>query len=223
MTLRHRSPSVRLFYRIGLSVMLAGAAEGPVFDKLIPAAQAQEEAPPIVIDASPVALVVAGEEEAEASAARNGMPDEPHPLGGRLLALAAHELDEIRGGFELADTNLKLSFGIERAVFINGELIASTVLNVKDLQGAAGGSNLPTGLPSTSSAALNVIQNGSGNHFTAQLGSDQAAATVIQNTLNNQKIQNVTTINASVNSAQFLRSLSVQSAIRDGIVSSLRH
>jgi hypothetical protein len=76
-------------------------------------------------------------------------------------------------------------------------------------------------LPDGSTAALAVVQNGSGNHVSTQI-SPNLAATIIQNTLNDQKIQNVTTINATVNSLQVLRSMSVQSAIQDGIVSSLR-
>lgn len=148
-----------------------------------------------------------------------------NPLGGQLAALGAESLDEIRGGFELADSNLKFSFGIERAVFINGQLVASTVLNLKDLQWAAGGSGAPQAPPIGGAAGpIDVIQNGSGNTFAAQAANvaGNLAGTVIQNTLNDQRIQNVTTINAAVNSAQVLRALSVQSAIQQGIVSSLR-
>jgi hypothetical protein len=144
----------------------------------------------------------------------------PNPLGNQVAALGSESLDEIRGGFDIPDTNLKYSFGIERAVFINGELVTRTVLNLKDLQGAAG-SGVARQAATDASGALGVIQNGPGNNFTAQVGPNMAG-TVIQNTLNNQKIQNVTTINASVNSAQVLRSMSVQSAVQSGIVGSLR-
>jgi hypothetical protein len=144
-----------------------------------------------------------------------------NPLGLQMAAVDAASLDEVRGGFELADSNIQLSFGIERAVYINGELVASTVLNLKDLQLTAGAGAAPLTLPDGSTAALAVIQNGSGNHVSTQI-SPNLAATIIQNSLNDQKIQNVTTINATVNSLQVLRSMSVQSAIQDGIVSSLR-
>lgn len=43
-------------------------------------------------------------------------------------------LAQIRGGFELPELNLRLSFGLERAVFINGELVARTALKVDALQ-----------------------------------------------------------------------------------------
>ena len=150
-------------------------------------------------------------------------PTGPAPLEGRALALGDASLDEVRGGFEVPGTNLKYSFGIERAVFINGELIARTVLRLQDLGTVAG-----RGVPMQAVAGVNdaattvdVIQNGAGNNFTAQVGPDRVG-TVIQNTLNNQKIQHVTTINASVNSLQVMRAMSVQSAVQSGIVDSLR-
>jgi hypothetical protein len=141
----------------------------------------------------------------------------------QVAALDASVLDEIRGGFELAGSNLSFSFGIERAVYINGELVASTVLNIRDLQVVAGtgtgGATLI--LPASTAGALGIIQNGAGNSATVQVNPN-IAGTVIQNTLNNQRIQNVTTINATVNSMQMMRAMSMQSAIQGGIVGSLR-
>lgn len=147
--------------------------------------------------------------------------DERHPLGERLAALDSGSLDEIRGGFELDGSGLKFSFGIERAVFINGELITSTTLNLKDLKLAVGTGSTPATLPPGTAGSLGIIQNGAGNNISTLI-SPNVAGTVIQNTLNDQKIQNVTTINASVNSIQAVRTMSVQSAIQSGIVGSLR-
>lgn len=266
MILRHRSPSIRLGYRLGLAALLAAAAEGPVFDRLIPAALAQEAADwtfgappppfeaapevlaladwpldrwwpadeaaslvdyeplpaPIAIEPSPVVRVVAGEPDLETAVSRNEATDgEPaNPLGGRLAAIADDDLDGIRGGFEL-EPSLKLSFGIERAVFINGELIATSVLNVRDLQGAAGGGGQPANAQALPAASLGIVQNGSGNYVSIPPGAN-LGGTIIQNTLDNQQIRNVTTINASVNSGQVLRALAMQAAISDGIVGSLR-
>lgn len=167
----------------------------------------------------PAALAEAGmDDRALASVSPEGDPDlEPNPLDERVAALDASTLDGIRGGFETPDGGLKFSFGIERAVYINGELVASTVLNLKDLQSAVG-AGVPAAL---AGSALTVIQNGSGNGFSAQINPN-LAGTVIQNTLNDQRIVNVTTINAAVNSAQVLRAMALQSAIRDGVVGSLR-
>lgn len=162
------------------------------------------------------------------SAPPPGLPVEgaPDPFAGRLVARADGSLDDdsldgIRGGFELADSNLKFSFGIERAVFINGQLSASTVLNLRDLQWTVGAGKAPEVLTNGAPGALGIIQSGAGNVVPAQLGGN-LAGTVIQNTLNNQNIQTVTTINAAVNSAQMLRSMSLQTSINNGIVNSLR-
>lgn len=142
-------------------------------------------------------------------------------LGGEAVALGSQALDEIRGGFEPPDSNLKFSFGIERAVYVNGQLVASTALNLKDLQGTSG-AGVALGVTGNADASgLLVVQNGAGNAFHVQAGPN-AFGTVIQNTLNNQQIQSVTTINAAVNSAQVLRAMSIQSAIQDGLVNSLR-
>jgi hypothetical protein len=46
--------------------------------------------------------------------------------------------------------------------------------------------------------------------------------TVIQNTLNNQKIQNVTVINATVNSLEILKGINLQSSLRSAVIDSLR-
>ncbi|HZX30849.1 MAG TPA: hypothetical protein VFF03_05830 [Rhodocyclaceae bacterium] len=188
-----------------------------------------EEAPALPVEEvasyPAVVRVVAGEETAvlaegemaDGELASVSPENAPNPLDERVAALDASALDGIRGGFETPDGALKFSFGIERAVYINGELVASTVLNLKDLQGVAG-----TGVPAAlAGSALTVIQNGGGNGFSAQINPNQAG-TVIQNTLNDQRIVNVTTINAAVNSAQVLRAMALQSAIRDGVVGSLR-
>lgn len=148
--------------------------------------------------------------------------EEPRsPFGQPIAAVAPTYLDHVRGGFELAGTQFMLSFGIERAVYINGDLVATTVLNLKDLQLMAGTGAGPLSLPAGAVGALGIIQNGSGNSVSAQV-SGLLVGTIIQNTLDNQNIQNVTTINATVNSLQIMRAMSVQSAVQEGIVNSLR-
>ena len=131
---------------------------------------------------------------------------------GGWLAVESHLLDDMRGGFD-TPLNLTLSFGIERAVYLNGALVTTTSFNLPALGGImrddASGQATPV-----SSVAL--LQNGSGNTFVTPTIAP-LAATVIQNTLNNQTIQNLTTINASANSPQLLRNNFLQSLIRDSI------
>ena len=190
--------------------------------------------------------------------------------------VAQERLDELRGGFDVG-AGLQVSFGIERAVFINGALVVSTSLNIPDVSritadqasrlaaalgvavgagatattavnnalaanpvtagmassstgssgsssssSSAGTSAGATGSPGTSvtslpamaiaagsvvvttNGLLNLVQNGPGNSAAAGALAG-SPATVIQNTLNNQSIQSLVTINAGVNTLQAFR------------------
>lgn len=216
-----------------------------------------------------------------------------------------HErLDELRGGFEMA--GLQVSFGIERAVYVNGNLVVQTSLMIPDVSritteqaarlasalqtagaagdvgraaansglaaagiggagqgsGAASGSNgSATGAPGTASASagagaavgspgtatatagsasasggagsvampapaviatgtgsvttnglLSLIQNGPGNSVAGSAATG-APATIIQNTLNNQSIQSLMMIDASVNTLQAFRAQVINGAL----------
>ena len=179
-----------------------------------------------IADASSAIAVMDNGSAAERPLARKSAGQTPEKRDvADLLQLAALDtasLDEVRGGFELEGSSLKFTIGIERAVYINGNLIATNVLNLKDLQSSAGGTSVAGALPAAPSGAL-VVQNGpAGSNYVAPQVAQNPTATVIQNSMNDQKIQNVTTINASVNSMQTVRAMSVANAIQYGIVSSLR-
>lgn len=227
------------------------------------------------------------------------------PALDELLAVNDAALGEMRGGFT-APNGLEISFGIERAVYVNGALVTVTSLNLSDLSkqisnsvansvstalAAAGigaaqntaptnGTGIPAaatstqtgaaatatataaagdaiatavassgaasseaiaastpaptaqtaaagataiGLPSGVSVSGNsvaLIQSGAGN--AVHTAFDAAAiGTIVQNALDNQKIQNVTVINATVNSLDILKSLNLQSVINSAITDSL--
>jgi len=139
------------------------------------------------------------------------------PWDGEALAMDKARLDTMRGGFT-TDTGLKLSFGIERAVYINGNLVTTTSLNVSDLGAATAG----RAASATVNGSLALVQSGTGNTFLPGAVSSTAVGTVIQNTLDNQKIQHVTTLNATVNSMQVLRAMNLQHAVRTAITDSIR-
>ena len=127
--------------------------------------------------------------------------------------LADRELDQMRGGFETASSGLPLSFsfGIERASFVNGQLVASSTLVISSLPEAMNnGGAVVTGFD-----PITVIQNGAGNSFTLPSMSNlpTQVMTLIQNTLDNQVISNITVINASITSKDFLRSLAIQNSL----------
>jgi hypothetical protein len=136
------------------------------------------------------------------------------PLPGVTVAMSEQRLDRVRGGFT-APSGLQVSFGIERAVYINGALVATTTMNVAS-PGHAEGAQMP------SAGQFAYIQNGAGNTVVPGAVSADALPTVIQNTLDGQKIQNLTVINATVNSLQVLKGLQLQSAVTSAIIDSLR-
>ena len=135
------------------------------------------------------------------------------------LALGSARLDQVRGGYS-SDNGLQISFGIERAVYINGSLVTTTTLNLSELGKFSGGQSQVGGVNVGSTLAL--IQNGPGNMFSTGPMTAGAIGTVIQNSLNDQKIQSISVINATVNSLDVLKSLNLQSAMRGAMIDALR-
>ncbi|HMM86095.1 hypothetical protein [Azohydromonas sp.] len=137
-------------------------------------------------------------------------------IGGR-PALDEGDLDAVRGGFTTA-SGLKISFGIERAVYVNGNLVATTSLTVSELGRISGVRAVPDVVGAD---ALMLIRNGAGN--VTQLGDvGGAVGTIIQNTLNNQNISNVTVIDATVNSLRLSRGMDLHSTLRNAVTDALR-
>lgn len=139
-----------------------------------------------------------------------------NPFGGERVAVAETALDVVRGGF-VTDT-LNISFGIERAVYINGALVTTTSFSLSDLGRMSGGK----GSAALDSATVALVQNGTGNTVSVGSISSAAISTVVQNTLDGQKIQSLTVVNASVNSLGVLRGLNLQSSLRGAVIDSLR-
>jgi len=113
------------------------------------------------------------------------------------------ELDAMRGGFEVdvGGNTVLLSLGIERVTFINGELATASPVSNLNLQ---------------------VLQNGPNNNFAppSEISLPSGAVTLIQNSLDNQVIRNVTTINAAVALSNLVRSQAVDSALDQSRINS---
>jgi hypothetical protein len=67
-----------------------------------------------------------------------------------------------------------------------------------------------------------LIQTGGGNIVVPAAFSASSVGTVVQNSLNDQKIQSLTVVNATVNSMQILKELNLQAAISSAINDSVR-
>jgi hypothetical protein len=128
-------------------------------------------------------------------------------------AVESHQLDDMRGGFDTS-LHLTLSFGIERAVYLNGALVTTTSFNLPSMTGSRPDDPAIAAMPSS---AVALVQNGAGNTFASSPSNSPMAATVIQNTLNNQTLQGVTTINAAANSLQLLRANAFQAMMLESL------
>ena len=138
--------------------------------------------------------------------------------------VADAQLDRMRGGFDVGG-GLMVSLGIQQATYINGQLVTQTAIPLAQLN------QLTSAQAATLRERLNtltVVQNGPGNRFGAiQSPADGSAlvsqiagagaGTVIQNSLSGQRIQQLTTIDASSNGMGLLRAGQWQQTLRDSM------
>lgn len=122
-------------------------------------------------------------------------------------------LDHMRGGFQSAPHAPMISFGIERSVFVNGQFVASTVLNIPDLMQFA----------SNPSNNFTLVQTGAANAVIPDASSLPPLMTVIQNSLDNQRIQTQSVINATVAALGWTRSLALGNALSQANLGAIRH
>jgi len=139
-------------------------------------------------------------------------------IAGFGLPVPNERLDAVRGGFDLGD-GLEASLGIERAVYIDGNLVTYTSVNIPDL------AHVTTQQAMALASALSTVnvQSGPGNTFDPSSLGSTTAATVIQNTLNNQTIRSLTTLNVAVNTLNAFRDEGMQQALQAAQVQALGH
>ena len=131
-------------------------------------------------------------------------------------AVSEDKLDDMRGGFDVPSlAGLRISFGIDRAVYVNGDLVASASVNIPDV--ARMTATQAQQLASVVNT-VNLVQNGPNNVAPPDVAAGAAAAaTVIQNSLNNQTLQAVTTINAAVNSLPQFRQMNLANVLQGAL------
>lgn len=136
-------------------------------------------------------------------------------------------LDAMRGGFDVGG-GLMVSLGISMVTYINGQLVTETAIAPTQLHqlNTEQASNLQEQL-----GTLNVVQNGPGNrwgNYQSPSNGDavvhqlagKGPGTVIQNSLNNQHIQNYTVLDVSSNASSLMQSNHWQHTLRDSLSSS---
>jgi hypothetical protein len=145
-------------------------------------------------------------------------PIAAHQVAGFGFPVPDARLDTVRGGFDLGN-GLDASFGIVRAVYVDGALVSYTSVNIPDI------AHITTQQATALASALSTVnvQIGPGNSYTPSSMGQTAGATVIQNTLNNQNISNLTTLNVGVNTLNAFRGEGLQQALQNASIQALGH
>lgn len=153
-------------------------------------------------------------------------------------AVSNQELAALRGGFELSVGGevLSLAFSLERVTYLNGELQVLSRIVVPDLAAAMQSPQTVSATtysapaaPADISSDGTSIQNGAGNTVAlaqqsqqvnqalqaaqAQILQAQNQVTVIQNSLDNQVIQNMTTLNVTLSNAALARAVELNAGL----------
>lgn len=143
------------------------------------------------------------------------------------LAVPDAQLDQLRGGFDVGG-GLVLSLGISMVTYINGRLVTETAISPMQLDQLSNLSTEQVAQLKEKITSLTVVQNGPGNRWgNYQSPSDGSAAvhqvsgvgpgTVIQNSLDNQNIQNLTVLDINTNAAGLMRSNHWQNTLSDSL------
>lgn len=174
------------------------------------------------IASGPVEAMPRMSEGAPALADANAAPDsrtedaDPAWASSDLVAISGDRLDEMRGGFDLP-SGLMVSFGISRAAFVNGNLVAQTSFDIPNIADMT--AQQAQMLANANTGALIQI----GPHNSVQQGAlPGLTGALIQNTLNGQQIQSVTTINTSVNSLGAFTAANFLSTMNGALVGAVR-
>ena len=157
----------------------------------------------------------------QAAFAADGVrPDSVRPDSIRdWQAVSDQRLEQMRGGFDLGG-GIVASLGIDRAVYVNGSLVTNTSINIPDISHI--NSAQATALAAVMNS-VNLVQIGPGNSVDPSTLSQARGATIIQNTLNNQQIQALTTLNVSTNSLNLFRAMGLQDSLQSALIGSQGH
>lgn len=176
------------------------------------------------------------------AAAADAQPGkQPPPARTTWMSVGDTTLETMRGGFDLGG-GLMVSFGISRAITVNGVLLAATTFNIPDIAritavqaaalerqlGSASlvqiGPNNTVVATSNTAAGTNTATAGPNNSTVAApasmpvAASLPAATTVVQNTLDNQTIQTRTLIDATTNAMSLAKSINAAGVLRDALL-----
>jgi hypothetical protein len=127
------------------------------------------------------------------------------------IGVAPEVLQTMRGGFttSVGGALLELSFGVERVVTVNGDIVGSTSFRIPSLQQL------------DALRSVSLLQSGAGNSV-AQNVAPGSPLQVVQNTLDNQVLRQITTINASVRNLALHRAAQLGGVLNRQLIMSVR-
>jgi len=143
----------------------------------------------------------------------------PQPGESTWLAVSNLTLDQLRGGFDVG-SGLMVSFGITRAVLVNGQMVASTSFQLGDISKLTSAQAQTLG--QQISVQAQVVQNGPGNTIAAG-AAGVPLGIYIQNTLNQQTINSQTVIQAASSGLSMVKSLNLQATVNESINNAIRN
>jgi hypothetical protein len=132
-------------------------------------------------------------------------------LGEEWRPIDPARLAGMRGGLQMPSGTV-LSFGIERVVHVNGQLVASVSLRIPDLSRV-------DAAQAQAIADFNegiLVQVGEGNHFDPSR--IPGGGVVIQNTLDNQNISTATYIDLGAGALDIFQNLNSSAALSDALM-----
>jgi len=140
------------------------------------------------------------------------------------ITASEQELATMRGGFVTTDGFL-VSFGIERAIYVNGILSTANSFSVSRIDGSSGLQNLAPGLSGINDVKVVQIGPAGSNIFSPGKTAGSilpGGFTVIQNSLDHQFVKNTMTLNASVTNMNLFKDMNLTSAIRQQMINAIR-
>lgn len=160
------------------------------------------------------ALLAGAAQAAQPAMAGNMRATSDRPFASMPVSDAS--LADCRGGFDLG-SGLVASFGIDRAIYINGNLVAAVSVDIPDL------ARIDDTQAKALAALVNgatLVRNGPGNFVDPASFNRATGAIVIQNTLDNQQIQALTTLNTTVRNLNQFTSMNVANSLQQALIRS---
>jgi hypothetical protein len=129
-------------------------------------------------------------------------------LGSHWVPISTERLDRMRGGYRLP-TGLEISFGIERVVFVDGQLVSVSRLTIADVSRIS-----PEQAQVLSDLERTTVVQVGGANVSAAVGGH---GLVVQNSIDGRAIQVSTTLDIGVGTLGVFQQWNASSALQSAL------